>query len=121
MAATYRRRTRPHTVVCIPIVVGPDKDKFGKEVYHRGTPVTIPNVAVQPFGIQAFGIHEKEGIANTHYVIFMDPGVWPGGIHSIVQWDGREWDQYGEIKEHRVGRRSRHDVVRIKARSAEVK
>ena len=111
----------PHTVVVYPMVVGPERDRHNKPIMVRGEPVIVKRVTVQPFGIQSFGINEKEGIANTHYVIFVRAGVWPGGLHSIVAWDGREWDQYGEIKEHRVGRHTHHDVIRIKARDAEVK
>lgn len=118
-------RKGPHTVTCIPkVVVG--KDRTGSNKLGPGPSTTFKGVYVAPAGLAAFGQAEdvRSGgtVVNADYVIMkaLEP-VWPGGPHSTIVWDGVEYDQVGEARTYSRGRMTRHQIIKMKARSVEVR
>ena len=114
----------PDTVTCIPrVIVG--QDRTGSNRLGPGTPKTYKGVSVQPAGLAAFGRAEddRQGlVVNVDYVIYkaLEPR-WVGGPHSTVIWEGTEYDQVGVVRSYRRGSRTKHEVIKLKARSVEVK
>lgn len=111
----------PDTVTCIPkVIVG--KDRTNSNVLGPGTPKTYTGVSVQPAGLAAFGSAEEPGYINADYVIFkaLLP-TWVGGPKSTVIWNGVEYDQVGVVKVFGRGVRTKHEVIKLKARGTEVK
>jgi hypothetical protein len=111
----------PDTVTCIPrVVVG--QDRTGSNKLGPGTPHTYSGVSVQPAGLAAFGSAEDPGYINADYIIMkaITP-AWVGGPHSTVMWNGEEYDQVGVVKRFMRGRRTKHEVIKLKARGTEVK
>lgn len=111
----------PDTVTCIPrVIVG--QDRTGSNVLGPGTPVTYRNVSVQDAGLGAFGKPEQNNVIDADYVIYKPyTPAWVGGPHSTVIWDGVEYDQVGIVKRNHRGSRTKHEVIKIKARGTEVK
>lgn len=111
----------PDTVICTPrVVVG--QDRTGSNKLGPGTPVTYRGVSVQPAGLAAFGKAEDDGYINADYIIIkaLVP-EWVGGPHSTVKWNGDDYDQVGVVKTFHRGRRTKHQVIKLKARGTEVK
>lgn len=111
----------PHTVIVYPMVVD-GKTKYGTPNLVRGEGITLENVTVQNYGSGSLSGLESdtEDSVNDQHVI-RGKQIWPGGTHSIVEWDGVEYDQKGLAKEYRQGVRTGHFMVRVKRRGAEVK
>lgn len=97
-----------------------EKNKYGTYDLVRGEPVELDEVSVQPFGGGTVGNLETDTTVRDQFTI-RGSKVWPGGVKSIVIYDGVEYDQDGKAKEHKIGVNTRHFQVRIKARGAEVK
>jgi hypothetical protein len=77
---------------------------------------------VQPAGLSAFGQDEANNVIDADYVLMKAPEPkWIGGPHSIVEWGGELYDQVGIVKRYNRGRRSKHEVVKLKARGTAVK
>ena len=115
----------PHTVVCIPkVVIG--QDRTGSNKLGPGTPKTYKGVSVMPAGLAAFGQAEdvRSGgmVVNADYIVMkaLEPR-WIGGPHSTVTWEGVEYDQVGVVKTFTRGRRTKHEVIKLKARGTEVR
>ena len=53
--------------------------------------------------------------------LFLAPLPWPGGPHSRVTWEGREFDQQGPARRSTRSPRTAHVEVTLTARSQEVK
>ena len=111
----------PDTVICkTMVVVG--KDRAGSNVLGPGLARTYKGVSVQPAGLSAFGKDEVNNVIDADYIIMKaDSPAWIGGPHSIVIWNGQEYDQVGIVKKFGRGRRTKHEVVKIKARGTAVK
>jgi hypothetical protein len=91
-------------------------------VLGPGVPVTFTGVSVQPAGLAAFGRAEDDGNINVDYIIykaFTPP--WNGGPHSIVRWNGQDYDQIGVVKRFGRGKRSKYEEIKLKARGTAVK
>ena len=115
----------PHTVVCTPrIVIG--QDRTGSNKLGPGPSKTYTGVYVAPAGLAAFGQAEdvRTGgtVVNSDYVIMkaLVPR-WVGGPHSIITWDGNEYDQVGVVRTYSRGARTKHEIIKLKARGTEVK
>lgn len=114
----------PHTVVCKPqIVVG--KDRTGSNKLGPGPAKTYTGVSVFPAGLAAFGRAEDDRygtLVNVDFVIIkaLQP-LWVGGPHSIVVWEGEEYDQVGVVRTHGRGFATKHQVIKLKARGTQVK
>lgn len=114
-------RNGPDTVICrTRIVVG--KDRTNSNVLGPGPSETYVGVSVQPAGLSAFGKDEENNVIDADYIIMkaIDP-PWIGGPHSLVEWEGDLYDQVGIVKRFRRGRRTKHEVIKIKARGTAVK
>lgn len=91
-----------------------------------GTPTTYTGVYVAPAGLAAFGQAEdvRSGgvVVNADYTIMkaLEP-LWVGGPHSTVIWDGVEYDQVGVPRTYSRGRKTKHQVIKLKARGVEVR
>lgn len=109
---------RHQSVTVIPMVR--TKNKYGTWDLDRGEPILVEGVSVQPFGGGTVGNLETEDTIRDQFTI-RGTGTWPGGVKSIVIYEGVEYDQDGKAKDHRIGVNTRHFQVRIKARGAEVK
>lgn len=111
----------PDTVTCTPRVVV-SFDRTGSNVLGPGIPKTFTGVSVQPAGLAAFGRAEDDGNINVDYIIYKayEP-AWNGGPHSIVTWNGVEYDQVGVVKRFGRGRRSKYEEIKLKARGTAVK
>lgn len=111
----------PHTVTVIPMQRV--KNGYGTYDLVRQTPVPVKRVAVEPFNAGTYGDVEDEdsGDFNDQSIV-RGRGIWPGGIKSIVVFEGVEYDTVGLPKKYvRGSKRTHHFQVRIKQRSAEVK
>lgn len=73
--------------------------------------------------VQPLSAEESYQLGLTSEVVyrFLTVGPWPGGVHSRIWWDGREWEQLGEALHHTTGRLTRHVVVRFRAKGAEAR
>lgn len=112
--------TRHQTVTVIPMVKV--KNKYGTWDLERGEPIEIEEVSVQPFGGGTVGnLEGADGTTIRDQFTVRGSGNWPGGVKSIVIYDGVEYDQEGLAKQHKIGINTRHFQVRIHARGAEVK
>lgn len=115
--------TRHQTITVIPMVKV--KNKYGTYDLERGEPIDIDGVSVQPFAGGTVGnLESPDGTTvRDQYTVrgSLDNGGWPGGVKSIVIFEGEEFDQDGKPKIHKIGVNTQHFQVRIKARGAEVK
>lgn len=111
----------PDTVICQPMVVV-GKDRTGSNKLGPGTPHTYKGVSVQPAGLAAFGSAERNNVIDADYIILKaELPAWVGGPHSIVTWNGEQYDQVGVVKRYGRGRRTRHEEIKLKARGTAVK
>lgn len=111
----------PDTVTCVPrVIVG--QDRTGSNILGAGEPVTYYRVSVQDAGLSSYTKPEDNNVIQADYLIYkpLEP-AWVGGPHSTVIWEGVEYDQVGIVKRFRRGRRTNHEVVKIKARGTEVR
>ena len=111
----------PDTVTCrTQVVVG--KDRTGSNVLGPGPSKTYTGVSVQPAGLSAFGKAEADNVIDADYIIMKAPDpAWIGGPHSVVEWNGELYDQVGIVKRYHRGRRSKHEVISLKAQGTAVK
>lgn len=111
----------PDTVICRTQVVV-NKDRTGSNVLGPGPSKTYTGVSVQPAGLSAFGKDEANNVIDADYIIMkaITP-AWIGGPHSMVEWNGELYDQVGIVKRFMRGRRTKHEVIKIKARGTAVK
>lgn len=103
-------------VICIPMVA--TKDRYNAWTKTRGVPVTVEDVTVQDDTDRTRDPDEND-ILDVK--IIRGKGVWPGGVHSIVDIDGEEYDQVGRVKVRAIGYYTKHFQVRVAARGAAVK
>ena len=108
------------TVYVIPKIK--EKTRYNTWKLIDGPEVEMEGVSVQPFNAGTQGNLEgtMEDRVNDQFQI-RGPGEWPGGVHSQVRWRGDLYDQIGKPKQYRQGYFTKHFVVRIAARGAEVK
>lgn len=113
--------TGPDTVTVRTMIVV-SKDRTGANVLGPGPSKTYTGVSVQPAGLSAFGKAEANNVIDADYVLYKgyEP-AWIGGPHSIVVWEGQEFDQVGIVKRYHRGRRTKHEVISLKARGTAVK
>lgn len=109
----------PHTVTVIPMIIE-GKTVYGTWKTVRGEGIEVPFVTVAPHGTGSFSDMESSNTINDQMSV-KGKGEWPGGVKSIVVFEGVEYDQEGLPKEFTRGVRTQHYVVRIKRRGAEVK
>lgn len=116
----------PHTVTVYPMVLQ-GKDRYGNPKKVRGLGVIMEGVTVQNYGAGSLsGLEAEDGTSVNDQKTLrgsLNEGrpTWPGGVHSIVEWEGVEYDQKGLAKEYTQGLRTKHFMVRLKRRGAEVK
>lgn len=120
----------PHTITVIPMTK--QKDRYGAYKFTRGTPVIVEGVGVDPYGSQSYaGLESDDGTSVNDQIVIRIGRIrlesqglteWPGGSHSIVVFDGVEYDQVGLPKVFQRGSKATNHVkVRASRRSAEVK
>jgi hypothetical protein len=101
-------RKPPHTVL-----VQPHKaidGRYGQDWVPDGEPVEV-ECAVQPLSADEA---ERLGVqANTTMRIICRR--WPYGPHTLITYNGREYEQVGEARQYRMSRRTAHDDVIIRA------
>lgn len=111
----------PHTVTVHPMVIT-GKTKYGTWNTERGEGVTLEGVSVQPYGAGSLsGLESDDETSINDQKTVRGVLPWPGGTHSIVIFEGEEFDQVGLPKEYTQGLRTQHYMVRIKRRGATVK
>lgn len=108
-----------HTVEVISMK--PQKTKYNTWKKVPSEPVEVRDVTVQPFGGGTQGNLETNDEQVRDQWVVRGHGVWPGGVHSLVVWNGETFDQVGKAKVHTIGQYTKHFQVRIQARGAEVK
>lgn len=79
-----------------------------------GPPVPAVGYMVQPVTSAEANDLGLEAIESYRVI---GRGPWPGGMHSVITWDGRTWDQRGPARRHRSGLATHHVVVIITSRS----
>lgn len=107
---------RPRHSVTVTEVASTTENPYGGDqpVYTAPTSVKCTVVPVSaPQEIANLGVQ-----AITTYKIFAR--TWPGGIHSIITWNGRMFDQVGEAEFWDVSPRTSHYEVLMQARYTEV-
>ena len=109
---------RPHTVTVVPMIR--TRNKYGTYDLTRGEPIVKEEVSVQPFGGGTYGNLETDSTINDQWTV-RGSLPWPGGVKSIIIWEGVEYDQVGLPKEHTIGVGTQHFQVRMSRRGAEVK
>lgn len=109
----------PHTVKVIPMVAV--KTRYNTWRKEPGDPIIVEGVTVQPFGGGTQGNLETDDQKVNDQWTVRGRGPWPGGVHSLVEWEGQTFDQVGKVKNHSIGQFTQHFQVRIAARGAEVK
>lgn len=103
----------------IPMIA--EKTKYGTWKKVPGKPVELSGCTVQPFGGGTQGnLETNDEKVNDQFVV-RGHGTWPGGVHSLVEFQGETFDQVGKVKVHGIGQFTKHFQVRIGARGAEVK
>lgn len=111
----------PHTVKVW--VMEKHRTKYGTWQYTRpAEPLEIKNVTFQPTGgnsMTAFEAKDDKSVNDQN--IIRGPGIWPGGSHSIIEFEGIEYDQVGKPKQYSVGVRTKHFKVQCAVRSMEAK
>lgn len=105
----------------IPMIKTRDPQYNGWKL-TRGVPVEVKDCTVQPFGVDRMSRAESpdEPTVDDQFTV-RGRGVWPGGVKSIVEIDGEEYDQVGIAKRHTIGIYTKHFFVRVQLRKAEVK
>lgn len=99
------------------------KTKYGTWQFERPEePITISGVTFQPTGGNSMTAFEhKDSKSVNDQNIVRGAGIWPGGSHSIIEFNGLEYDQVGAPKQYSVGHRTKHYSVQCKLRSMEAK
>lgn len=111
----------PHTVTVYPMSVT-GKTKYGTHKLVKGAGIIVEAVTVAPFGSGSFSNLESEDETSVNDTFTVKgQGIWPGGVKSIILYEGVEYDQEGLPKNHTRGVRTKHYVVRMRRRGAEVK
>lgn len=98
----------PHTVTAQPhkAVDG----RYGQDWIPDGDPVEW-QCAVQPMTAEEA---ERLGV-QTETTMRIICRSWPFGPHTLVTYNGREFEQVGEARQYRMSRRTAHDDVVIRA------
>jgi hypothetical protein len=108
-------------------MVAEGKTKYGTHNLVRGEGVVLSPETGTGVDVQNYGAGSLSGLESDDETSVNDQKVirgrlpWPGGMHSIVLWNGVEWDCLGLPKEYTRGARTKHFMVRIRRRGAEVK
>lgn len=116
----------PHTVTVYPMVVE-GKDRYGKPILVRGEGIVLSPETDTGVDVQNYGAGSLSGLESDTEDSVNDQKTirgrlpWPGGVHSIIEYEGVEYDQKGLAKEYKRGVRTQHFMVRVKRRGAEVK
>ena len=111
----------PHEVTVYPQVVT-GKNKYGTWNTERGEGVVLTGVSVQPYGAGSMsGLESDDETSINDQKTVRGVLPWPGGVHSIIVFEGEEFDQIGLPKEYTQGVRTQHYMVRIKRRGTAVK
>lgn len=111
----------PHTVTVFPMILE-GRDKYGNWNKVKGDGVVLEGVTVQNYGAGSLsGLESEDETSVNDQKVVRGVLPWPGGVHSIVEWNGVEYDQMGLPKEYTQGVRTQHFMVRIKRRGAQVK
>lgn len=92
---------QPHKVVA---------GRYGQDWVPDGDPVEQP-CAVQPISAEEA---ERLGV-HTETTMRIICRRWPYGPHTLVVYNGREYEQVGEARQYRMSRRTAHDDVVIRA------
>lgn len=99
------------------------KTKYGTWQYTRpDDPIVVTGCTFQPTGgnsMTAFESKDSKSVDDQNMV--RGAGIWPGGSHSIIEFEGLEYDQVGKAKQYSVGVRTKHYTVQCKLRSMEAK
>lgn len=106
----------PYTVLVTPMVK--KRDITGAYALTPGSPVKVSGVQVQPTTAEELGTNILT--APTSYRV-IGAGVWPGGVHSKVEWNGRQFTQNGEASIYSNSPTTAHFDVMIVSQSSEVK
>lgn len=115
----------PHTIIVYPMVK--TKNRYNAWELSKGAGITLEGVTVQNYGAGSLsGLESDDETAINDQKIVRgslseELPHWPGGTHSIVEWEGVEYDCKGLAKEYIQGIRTKHFMVRLKRRGAEVK
>lgn len=109
----------PHTVKVT--TMKPEKTIYNTWKKVPQEPIEIKGVTVQPFGAGTLGRLETNDDSVRDQWVVRGHGVWPGGVHSLVEFEGEMYDQVGKPKIRSIGQFTKHYQVRIQARGAEVK
>lgn len=109
----------PHTVKVT--VMRPTKTKYNTWKLNPQEPIEVRGVTVQPFGGGTMGNLETNDDSVRDQFTVRGHGVWPGGVHSQIEFEGQMYDQVGKAKIHSIGQYTKHFQVRMQARGAEVK
>lgn len=109
----------PHTVKVT--VMKPEKTKYNTWKKVAQPPVEVTGCTVQPFGAGTQGNLETNDERVRDQWTVRGHGVWPGGVHSTIEWQGEIYDQVGKPKVHSIGQFTKHFQVRMQSRGAEVK
>jgi hypothetical protein len=114
------------TVIVIP-KNATERTKYGTWKKVDGDPITVEGVDVQDYGAGSLsGLESDDETSVNDQKVIRGPitdefPTWPGGTHSRIMYKGVEYDQLGLAKEYNRGYLTKHYLVRIKRRSAEVK
>lgn len=111
----------PHTVKVW--VMDKRRTVYGTWQYTKPlTPIIISGVTFQPTGgnsMTAFEAKDSKSVDDQNMV--RGAGIWPGGSHSIIEFEDLEYDQVGKAKQYSVGARTKHYTVQCKLRGMETK
>lgn len=106
------------SVNVFPMIVERDPD-YNNWVKRRAPqPTLVDDVTIEDVSDRT---RDPEELDLTDVKVIRGKGTWPGGVHSIVEIDGEEYDQIGKVKKRQTGYYTKHFEVRIAARGAEVK
>lgn len=118
--------SKKHTIKVITKgVVG--TNRYGDNILGDMPPIEVKGVIISRSATSAFSRREMEDHDEGHQpfsrwkLILPGKAVWPGGMHSIIEWEGVKYDQYGESARNDTGVRTAHTVVFMQSRSAVVK
>lgn len=108
----------PHAVT-VTVMTGTKNQYNGWDLTPAGDPISVSGVSVQPVTDEE--VASSGGTIEITSKRIIGRGPWPGGVHSVVHWNGRDWDQQGEARIYGMSERTGHFDVIVHSRSSEVK